>query len=81
MVDETSALYPDFFDPSDSVSCALSKFEDFPVPTVCELILLFEEPLQVTFDCAVSVCGVLSAAFISYNADLFSSGWTYLELW
>lgn len=49
---ETSALYPDFFDHADSVSCALSPFEDFPAPTVCKLILLFKVhkvPLIISF--------------------------------
>lgn len=38
--DETSASYRDYFEPADSVSCALSTQEDFPAPTVCEFICL-----------------------------------------
>lgn len=38
--DATSASYSDYFQPADSVSCALSTHEDFPAPTVCEFICL-----------------------------------------
>ncbi len=34
--EETSSSYPDYFDPADSYSYAVKKYEDFPAHSVCE---------------------------------------------
>ncbi|XP_075905030.1 sialoadhesin-like isoform X2 [Nelusetta ayraudi] len=72
VVDETLALYPDFFDPSDSVSCALSAFEDFPAPTVC---VIDESCNRVSYStrtiCALRGSSVNISANYSSSEDHF----------
>ncbi|KAE8300569.1 Titin [Larimichthys crocea] len=74
---ETSFSYSDYLDPADSYACAVTKYEDFPAPSVC---VSDQTCNRVTYTdrsiCASKGSSVdISCTYNSYDGSITSKFW------